>query len=91
MTQQTTIHSEYLSAWEIQQARNARHRALILQSLALYPKGLTTQQIISKEQEFFGYTFLTDNRLRELVKLGYVRKDDSVKPCVWVSLREEED
>jgi hypothetical protein len=36
-------------------------------------------------------SFLTDNRLRELVKTGYIRKDDSVKPCLWVPLSCEVD
>ena len=78
-----------LSEWEVTQARNARHRALILQILNYFPLGLTTQQLIAKEQETYGFTFLTDNRLRELVKFGYVRKDESVKPCKWILLKEE--
>jgi hypothetical protein len=40
-----------LSEWEITQARNARHRALILQILNYFPKGLTTQQIIAKSRK----------------------------------------
>lgn len=77
-----------LSAWEIQQAKNARNRALIMKILTYFPLGLTTQQIVVKEIETYGYSFLTDNRLRELVGLGYVRKDASVSPCRWVPLKE---
>lgn len=77
-----------LSEWEVTQARNARNRALIMQILNYFPKGLTTQQIIVKEIETYGYSFLTDNRLRELVKAGYVRKDES-KPCRWIPIRGE--
>lgn len=79
-----------LSEWEITQTRNARHRALILQILNYFPKGLTTQQLIAKELETFGYTFLTDNRLRELVQFGYVRKDESIKPCRWIPVKGED-
>jgi hypothetical protein len=61
-----------LSSFEQQQAKNARHRALILQILREFPEGLTTQQIVEKEQETYGYNFLTDNRLRELRALNYV-------------------
>jgi hypothetical protein len=77
-----------LSAWEIQQAQNARHRALILQILNCFSGGLTTQQLVKLELETYGYTFLSDNRLRELKAKGFVRKDDSVSPCRWVSLKE---
>lgn len=79
-----------LSMWEIQQAKNARHRALIMQILSYFPKGLTTQQLIAKEIETYGYSFLSDNRLRELRQKGYVRKDDSVKPCKWIPLKGED-
>ena len=77
-----------LSEWEVTQARNARNRALIMQILNYFPKGLTTQQIIAKEIETYGYSFLTDNRLRELKLKGFVRKDESVKPCRWIPLEE---
>ena len=79
-----------LSEWEVTQARNARNRALIMQILSYFPKGLTTQQIVAKEIETYGYSFLTDNRCRELRAKGFVRKDDSVKPCRWVPLLPEE-
>lgn len=55
-----------LPDWEKQQAKNARNRALILQILKAHPNGLTVQQILAKELDLYGYTFLTDNRLREL-------------------------
>ncbi|MGD0071362.1 MAG: hypothetical protein ABSB71_07800 [Candidatus Bathyarchaeia archaeon] len=60
-----------LSPYEIIEARNARHRALIMQILKDYPEGLSVQQIIAKELDYFGYSFLTDNRLRELRKKGW--------------------
>lgn len=73
---------EQISDWEEQQAKNAHHRALILRILKDYPKGLTTQQIVGQEQEYYGYTFLTDNRLRELRQKGAV-KSEGEKPQVW--------
>jgi len=47
-----------------------------------YPSGLTTQQVIDKEKDYFGYTFLSDNRLRENVKEGYVERVEG-KPQRW--------
>jgi hypothetical protein len=75
-------HDALLSEWELQQAKNARHRALIMQILTAYPDGLTIQQIVSKEQETFGYTFLTDNRARELRELGWAESFGE-KPQKW--------
>lgn len=77
MSQQVQI-----SDWEQQQAQNARHRALILQILKAYPNGLTVQQILAKELDFYDYTFLTDNRLRELRAKGYVESVGE-KPQKW--------
>jgi hypothetical protein len=61
-----------LSDWEKRQAVNAHHRALILQILNRNPGGLTTQAIVQKERDYYGYTFLTDNRLRELRAKGLI-------------------
>jgi hypothetical protein len=47
-----------------------------------YPDGLTTQQVIDKERDYYGYTFLSDNRLRENVKDGYVEKVEG-NPQKW--------
>lgn len=64
----------------------ARHRALILQILNKHPQGLTTQQILQVALDWFGYTFLTDNRLRELRQSGLVesvdRKEEGL-PLLW--------
>lgn len=76
MTQET------LTDYEQVQARNAHHRALIMQILKDHPDGLTTQQIVAAEQEYFGFTFLTDNRLRELRKKGWVESVGE-KPQRW--------
>jgi hypothetical protein len=72
-----------LSDYEQKAAQRAHHRALILQILKTYPRA-TTQQIIQLEQRFYSYTFLTDNRLRELVKLKLIGKDVSQEPCHWI-------
>lgn len=76
MTQETLTDYEQISA------RNAHHRALIMRILTDHPEGLTTQQIVSAEQEYFGYTFLTDNRLRELRKKGWIEAVGG-KPQKW--------
>jgi len=60
-----------LTPYEKRASQRARHRALIMQILKATP-GLTTQQIIVKEAQYYGYQFLTDNRLRELRKMGWV-------------------
>ena len=78
--------TQELSEFEQIQTRNARHRALILQILKAHPQGLTVQQIIEKENHYYGYTFLTDNRLRELKKAGFV-ESFGMKPQYW-KLRE---
>ena len=77
-----------LTKWEEQQAKNARNRALIMQILKDHQDGLTTQQIIVKEIEYYGYSFLTDNRLRELKNKGYVKKTED-NPCRWKPILEE--
>ena len=81
---QTTVKSEEtkITDWEEQQAKNAHHRALILRVLKDYPEGLTVQQIVAQELEYYGYTFLTDNRLRELRQKGWVVSEGE-KPQVW--------
>jgi hypothetical protein len=66
MTQET------LSGFEQTMARNAHHRALIMRILMDHPDGLTVQQIVACELDCFGFTFLTDNRLRELRAKGWV-------------------
>jgi len=67
---------------ELLRARTARHRALIMQILHASPDGLTVQEIIAQELEFFGFSFLTDNRLRELRALGWVQSSDDT-PAKW--------
>lgn len=62
-----------LSDYEKAQPERAKHRALIMQILDKYPSGLTTQQILEKELDYYGYTFLTDNRLRELRAIGWIQ------------------
>jgi len=42
-----------LSDWEKNQAKYARHRALIMQILTAYPDGLTVQEVVAKEIDFF--------------------------------------
>ena len=84
MSQQETS----LSDWEKQRAKNAHHRALIMQILTAYPNGLTTQQIVEKELEFYRYTFLTDNRLRELRARNFVRSVGE-KPQLWIKVNPE--
>jgi hypothetical protein len=64
------------------EARTARHRALIMQILHASPDGLTVQEIIAQELEFFGFSFLTDNRLRELRALGWVESTNDF-PAKW--------
>lgn len=71
-----------LTEYEINQAKFAKHRALIMQILYQYPNGLTTQEIVAKELSIFGYSFLTDNRLRELRALGWIESFDK-KPMRW--------
>ena len=64
--------SEQVSDFEKTAPNRAKHRALIMQILDKHPQGLTTQQILEKELDWYGYTFLTDNRLRECRALGWV-------------------
>lgn len=80
-----------LSEFEQKAPERARHRGLISQIIHKYP-GLTTQQIIEKEKELYDYTFLTDNRLREMVKLGWVLKiKDAKKPARWYPKQTEKE
>ena len=76
-----------LSDWEKRQAKNARHRALIMRILMDHPEGLTTQEIVGLEKEYFDFTFLTDNRLRELRKKGWV-ENVGKKPQRWIPIKE---
>jgi hypothetical protein len=71
-----------VSDWEKRQETNAHHRALILRILTEHPDGLTTQEIVEEERRVYGYTFLTDNRLRELRKLSLVEAVGE-KPLHW--------
>ncbi len=75
-----------LSGFEEQQAKNAHHRALILRILKDFPEGLTTQQLIQKEIEYYKYSFLSDNRLRELRALGLVRSVKEGKLLRWIKV-----
>jgi len=78
--------SEQLSGFDKTAPTRAKHRALIMQILAKFPDGLTTQQIQQKELDWYGYTFLTDNRLRELRALGWVSNLVSEgKPMRWIA------
>jgi hypothetical protein len=71
-----------LITFEQKAGERARHRALIMRILMDHPAGLTTQQIVGLEQEYFGFTFLTDNRLRELRAKGWVESVGD-KPQRW--------
>jgi hypothetical protein len=82
------MSQQQLSEWEQTQARNAHHRALIMQILTNNPDGLTVQQIIKQEVETYDYSFLTDNRLRELRKKGFVRVEGK-KPQKWIKVNLE--
>ena len=83
-----TEQQQVLSDWEQKQARFAHHRAMILQILNKHPDGLTVQQIITPELDWYGYTFLTDNRLREMKDLK-VAESFGEKPQKWRKLAEE--
>jgi hypothetical protein len=76
----------FVSGWEQQQTVNAHHRALILQILTKHPDGLTVQQIIEHELDMFGYTFLSDKRLRE-VKNRKLVECFGEKPQKWRRLK----
>jgi hypothetical protein len=77
-----------LSDFERNASQRAHHRALIMQILQSYP-GLTHEQIREKEKILYGYTFCTDNRLRELRHMGWVdgRKEDGL--LRWYPLGEK--
>jgi hypothetical protein len=64
--------SAVLSDFERGAEGRAKHRALIMQILVKFPGGLTTQQVLAKVTEWYGYSFLVDNRLRELRALAWV-------------------
>jgi hypothetical protein len=88
----TAMNQQSLSEFEVHAEQRARHRALILQILAKHPDGLTTMQIMDKEKEWFGYTFLSDNRLRELRKAGLVvNVVCEGKPMLWKTMPEGEE
>ncbi len=72
------MNQQELSSYEELQANNAHHRALILRILKDHPGGLTTQQIIQKENDYYKYCFLTDNRLRELRQLNMIKSVKNV-------------
>ncbi len=75
---------QQLNDFEEREAHNAHHRALILRILKDFSEGLTTQQIIQMEVGYYGYQFLSDNRLRELRKLNLVYSVKVGKsPIVW--------
>lgn len=61
-----------LSDFERNAEGRAKHRALIMQLLVQHPGGLTSQQLLEREREVYGYTFLSDNRCRELRSMGWV-------------------
>lgn len=88
MKQETTQEKE-LSDYEKMQPRHAHHRALIAKILkteenAGNTDGLTVQQIIEKELEYFKFSFLTDNRLREMRRDGWVESVEQLgKPQKW--------
>jgi hypothetical protein len=80
------LEQQKLKEWEKQQPKNAHQRALIMQILKANPQGLTVQQIQAKELDWYGYTFLTDNRLRELRAKGWVVNLVSEgKPMRWIA------
>lgn len=80
---------EELSEFEKKAPQRARHRALIAKILKAEENdgnhdGLTVQQIIEKELKYFKYSFLTDNRLREMRRDGWVESIDEIgKPQRW--------
>jgi hypothetical protein len=78
-----------LSEFEKQAPNRARHRALIMQILWQHAEGLTTQQILEQEQILYGYTFLTDNRLRELRVMGWVKGEKENNLLRWKAIKSE--
>lgn len=81
---QETAEEKQLTEYKKRAPTFARERALILKILRFYPDGLTVQQIIQQEIKCYGYSFLTDNRLRELRKQGIVESIDRLgKPQLW--------
>ena len=59
------MSDQKLSQYEENAPKYAHHRALLLKIISKCP-GLTLQQIVTKELDWYGFTFTTDNRLREL-------------------------
>lgn len=83
-----------LTDYEKRAEQRARHRDLIMQILRAKRWGLTTQQIMDVEREWYGYTFLTDNRLRELrdkYHLAYSRKDEKDGLLRWFPTMQREE
>lgn len=80
--QNQRLQKAKLSEFEKRGGQRARHRALIMQILKDKP-GLTTQQIISEESKRYGFKFLTDNRLRELRKMGWVESREEHHLIRW--------
>ena len=79
-----------LSDYEKHAGQRAKHRALIMQILWLHPEGLTTQQIQQKEVKLYGYSFLTDNRLRELRELEWVKSVKGEDGLLrWFAVKQE--
>lgn len=79
MNQQEQIK---LTEFEERAEERARHKALIMQIISKYP-GLTHEQIRENEKAWFGFTFTTDNRLRELRKDGWVESRKENKLLRW--------
>jgi cytochrome c-type biogenesis protein CcmH/NrfF len=77
------MSQQELSDFERTAETRARHRALIMQVLHSHSEGLTTQQVLMKVIESYGYSFLVDNRLRELRAIGWVRSEG--KPIRWIA------
>jgi hypothetical protein len=78
--------SEQVSDFDKTAPNRAKHRALIMQILSKFPNGLTTQEIVAKELDWYGYTFITDNRLRECRAMGWVSNlVTEGKPMRWIA------
>lgn len=81
--------SQKLSEYEKKLPVFAHHKALIAKILKIEEnegntEGLTVQQIIEKEAKYFGFSFMTDNRLREMRKTGWVESVEHLgKPQKW--------
>ena len=83
------MSQQELSRFELKAEERAKHRALIMQILVKFPEGLTTQQVLAKVIEWYGYSFLVDNRLRECRALGWVKSvEGKDKLLRWTALGE---